>query len=150
MFIRPVVHTQWGNNARPGKETTRGLESTNQVLTHGGAWCFFPQARLENFIFQVLESSEKPCLSSAVKLIHLLLGSKALTNLYSILKSRHYFADKDLSSQSYGFSSSHVWMWELDYLKRKLSTKELILLNCVVEEDSWESLGLQGDTTSPS
>ena len=28
---------------------------------------------------------------------------------------RSYFADKGLSSQSYGFSSSHVWMWELDY-----------------------------------
>ena len=44
-----------------------------------------------------------------------LLGRKALTNLDSILKSkRHYFADKGPSSQSYGFSSSHVWMWELD------------------------------------
>ena len=32
-----------------------------------------------------------------------------------IKKERHYFADKGLSSQSYGFSSSHVWMWELDY-----------------------------------
>ena len=28
---------------------------------------------------------------------------------------RHYFANKDPSSQSYGFSSSHVWLWELDY-----------------------------------
>ena len=32
-----------------------------------------------------------------------------------IRKQRHYFADKSLSSQSYGFSSSRVWMWELDY-----------------------------------
>ena len=40
----------------------------------------------------------------------LLLGRKAMTNLDSILRSRHYFADKGLSSQSYGFSSSHVWM----------------------------------------
>ena len=32
-----------------------------------------------------------------------------------IKKQRHCFADKGLSSQSYGFSSSHVWMWELDY-----------------------------------
>ena len=133
MFIRPVVHTQWGNNARPGKETTRGLESTNQVLTHGGAWCLFPQARLENFIFQVLESSEKPCLSSAVKLVHLLLGSKALTNLYSILKSRHYFADKDLSSQSYGFSSSHVWMWELDH-KESWAPKNWCFWTAVLEK----------------
>ena len=30
-------------------------------------------------------------------------------------KQRHYFANKGPSSQSYGFSSSHVWMWELDY-----------------------------------
>jgi len=40
----------------------------------------------------------------------LLLGRKAMTNLDSILKSRHYFANKGLSSQGYGFSSSHVWM----------------------------------------
>ena len=32
-----------------------------------------------------------------------------------IKKQRHYFADKSLSSQSYDFSSSHVWMWELDH-----------------------------------
>ena len=32
-----------------------------------------------------------------------------------IKKQRHYFANKGLSSQSYGFSSSHVWLWELDY-----------------------------------
>ena len=46
---------------------------------------------------------------------HLLLGRKAMTLLDSILKSRHYFANKGLSSQSYGFSSSHVWMWELNH-----------------------------------
>ena len=40
----------------------------------------------------------------------LLLGRKTMTKLDSILKSRYYFADKGLSSQSYGFSSSHVWM----------------------------------------
>ena len=34
-----------------------------------------------------------------------------------IQKQRHYFANKGLSSQSYGFSSSHVWMWELDYIE---------------------------------
>ena len=56
----------------------------------------------------------------------LLLGRKVMTNLDSILKTkdikkkkkqRHYFANKGLSSQSYGFSSSHIWMWELDYKK---------------------------------
>ena len=38
-----------------------------------------------------------------------------MTNLDSILKSRDYFANKGLSSQSCVFCSSHVWMWELDY-----------------------------------
>ena len=45
---------------------------------------------------------------------HLLLGRKAITNLDTILQSRD-FADKGPSSQSCGFSSSHVWMRELDH-----------------------------------
>ena len=44
----------------------------------------------------------------------LLLERKAMTNLDSILKRRD-ITDKSPSSQSYGFSSSHVWMQELDY-----------------------------------
>ena len=45
----------------------------------------------------------------------LLLGRKVMTNLDSILKTqRQYFVNKGPSSQGYGFSSSHVWMWELD------------------------------------
>ena len=76
----------------------------------------------------------------------LLLGRKAMTKLDSILKKqKHYFANKSPSSQRYDFSSSHIWMWELD-----LSAKELKLLNCGVGEDSWESLGQQGDQISQS
>ena len=46
----------------------------------------------------------------------LLLGRKVMTNLRQhIKKQRHYFANKALSSQGFGFSSSHVWMYELDY-----------------------------------
>ena len=41
-----------------------------------------------------------------------------MTNLDSILKSRDYFANKGPSSQGYGFSSGHVWMWVLDYKER--------------------------------
>ena len=44
----------------------------------------------------------------------LLLGRKVMTNLDSIFKSRHDFANKCPSSQGYGFSGGHVWMWELD------------------------------------
>ena len=75
----------------------------------------------------------------------LLIGRKAMTNL-DIKKQSHYFANKGPSSQGYGFSSSHVWMWESDYKEKAL----LMLLNYGIEEDSWESLGLQGDPTSPS
>ena len=78
----------------------------------------------------------------------LLLGRKAMRNLDSVLKSRHYFAYKGLSSQSYGFSSSPVWMWELDH-KKMLNAEELMLLSCCVG-DSWESFGLQGDQTNQS
>ena len=47
---------------------------------------------------------------------HLLLGRKAMVNLDSILKSRDItFTDKGPCSQSYGFSSSHVRMWQLDH-----------------------------------
>ena len=45
----------------------------------------------------------------------LLLEREVMTKLDSILKSRHYFVNKGPSSQGYGFSSGHVWMWELDY-----------------------------------
>ena len=47
---------------------------------------------------------------------HLLLGTKAMTNVGSILKKqRHCFTNKGQSSQSYDFSSHHVWMWVLDH-----------------------------------
>ena len=47
-------------------------------------------------------------LKYVMKLRHLLFGRKAMTNLDSLLKSRHYFVNKGPSSQNYGFSSSHV------------------------------------------
>ena len=60
-------------------------------------------------------------------------------------KQRHYFINKGPSSQSYGFSSSHVWKWELDH-KESWATKNW----CFGEDSSFESLGLQGDQTSQS
>ena len=54
--------------------------------------------------------------TAAMKLKGLLLGRKAMKNLDSALKSRDItFPTKILYSQSYGFSSSHVRMWELDH-----------------------------------
>ena len=76
----------------------------------------------------------------------LLLGRKVMTNIHSTLKNR--FCQRSPSSQSYGFSNSHVWMWELDY------RESWVLKNwyfwTVVLEKTLESLGLQGDPTSPS
>ena len=63
----------------------------------------------------------------------LLLERKAMTNIDSIKKSRHHFANKGLSSQSYGFSSSHVWMWELDY-KESWAPKNWYFWTVVLEK----------------
>ena len=92
----------------------------------------------------------------APKSLHMVTAAMKLKDAYPFegklwqhIKKHTLFVNKGLSSQGYGFSSSHVWMWELDY-KKKLSAEELMLLNCGAREDSWESLGLQGDPTSPS
>ena len=84
---------------------------------------------------------------------HFLLGRKAMINLNSILKSKqkttnitllikvHLVKPMVFPVVIYG---CEVGLWT------KLSTEELMLLSCGVGEDSWESLGLQGDPTSPS
>ena len=50
-----------------------------------------------------------------------------------IKKQRHYFTNKGLSSQSYGFSSSHVWIWELDY-KESWALKNWCFWTVVLEK----------------
>ena len=64
---------------------------------------------------------------------HLLLGKKAMINLDSILKSRDNTLLTSLCSQRYGFSSSHVWMWELDY-KESWTLKNWCLRTAVLEK----------------
>ena len=66
----------------------------------------------------------------------------------NIKKQSHYFVNKGPSSQSYGFASSHVWMWELDH--KDWAPEELVLSNSGVGEDSSQSLRQQGDQTSQS
>ena len=56
-----------------------------------------------------------------------------------IKRQRHYFDDKGLSSQSYGFSSSHVWMWELDH-KEGCVPKNWCFWTVVLEKTSESSL----------
>ena len=62
-----------------------------------------------DFIFLGSKITEDGDCSQEIKR-HLLPGRKAMVNLDSILKQRHYFANKGPSSQSYGFSISHGWM----------------------------------------
>ena len=50
-----------------------------------------------------------------------------------IKKQRHYFANKDPSSQGYGFSNGHVWMWELDY-KESLAPKNWCFWTVVLDK----------------
>ena len=67
-------------------------------------------------------------------IIHMIQTRSQATWSYSFLCSqRHYFANKGLSSQSYGFSSSHVWMWELDY-KESWALKNWCFWTVVLEK----------------
>ena len=76
----------------------------------------------------------------------LLLGRKVMTNIESIFKSRDItWATKVRLAKAMVFP---VVMYGCErWTVRK--AEELMLLNCGVGEDSWESLGLQGDPTSP-
>ena len=69
-----------------------------------------------------------------------------MTNLDSIFKA-YNFTDKVLYSQSYGFSTGHVRIWESDH--KEDSAKELMLSNCGAK-DYWESFGQPGDQISQS
>ena len=64
---------------------------------------------------------------------HLLLGRKVFQSRKHIKKQIHYFANKGPFSQNYGFSSSHVWMWELDY-KESWAPKNWCFWTVVLEK----------------
>ena len=68
---------------------------------------------VSDFILGGLQNAADSDCSHEIKR-HMLLGSSDQPRQH-IKKQRHYFTKKGLSSQSYGFSSSHVWMWQLDY-----------------------------------
>ena len=70
--------------------------------------------------------------TAAMKLRHLLLGTKAMTTK-CVKNQRYHFTNKGPSSQSYGFSSSHVQIWELD-LKEGWVPKNWCLLTMVLEK----------------
>jgi len=61
------------------------------------------------------------------------VGHSTETENACIKKQRRYFANKSPSSQNYGFSSGHVWMWELDY-KESLAQKNWCFWTVVLEK----------------
>ena len=83
---------------------------------------------------------------------HLLLGRKVMTNLDSILKNILKSRDITLLTKVHIVKTLvfPVVMYRSESCTIRLSTKELMLLNCGAGEDSCESLGLQGDQTSQS
>ena len=85
----------------------------------------------------------KQCLSlfwGAPKSLQMMTAAMKLKDTYSlevklwqhIKKQRHYFVNKGPSSQGYGFSCSHVWMWELDY-KESWASKNWCFWTVVLE-----------------
>ena len=74
---------------------------------------------------------------------HLLLGKKVMTNLDTILKSRDFTLSTKfclVKAMVFPIVMYGCESWTI----KKLNAKELMLLDCGVGEDSWESLGLQG------
>ena len=106
-----------------------------------------PMEKVTDFIFFGSKITADDDCSHEIKR-RLLLARKAMTNLNSTLKSRDITLPTKLrlvkamvfSVVMYGCES-----WTI----KKAEGQELMLLNCGVAEDSWESLGLQGDPTNP-
>ena len=91
-----------------------------------------------DFIFLVSKITADNDCSHEIKR-HLLLGRKADKSRQRIKKQRHPFADKGPSSQSYGFSSDHVRMWELDH-KEGWAPKNWFFQTMVLEKTLGSSL----------
>ena len=99
------------------------------VLKNWFSWTMVLEKTLQRCIQPILGEIGPGCslegLRLKLKLSILITWYKELTPLKEsfdqtrqhIQKQRHYFVNKGPSSQRYGFSSSHVWMWELDYIE---------------------------------
>ena len=86
---------------------------------------------VRDFIFLVFKITADIDCSHEIKI--LVPWKKSYDNRQYIKKQRHYFTDKSPSSQSYGFSSSHVWRWELDY-KESWALKNWCFRTIVLEK----------------
>ena len=137
-FLPSFLSVPWGYSGHHFLRTLSGI--------HWAAWaaslvsqCLFHEAT-SNILLECATS-----LTQALKWMEKAMKSYDQPRQH-IKKQRRYFAIKGPSSQSYGFSSSHgCEIWTI----KKAEHKRNGALNCGVGEDSWESLGLQGDPTSP-
>ena len=103
---------------------------------------------VRNFIFLVSKITADGDCSHEIKR-HLLLGRKAMTNLDSILKSRDVTLPTKVhlvKAMVFPVVTCGCESWTI----KKAECQKLMLLNCGVGEDSWESLGHQGDQTNLS
>ena len=97
-------------------------------------------ASVTNFLFLDSKIIEHGDCSHEIKRC-LLLGRKAMTNIDCIKKQRHHLDNKGPYSHSYGFLSSHVWLWELD-CKEDWAPKNWCFWTMVLEntlESPWDS-----------
>ena len=101
----------------------------------------------ERLYFLELQNHYRWWLNHEIKK-HLLLGRKTMFGLDNILKSRDITLPTKVSLLK--AMVIPVVMYGCESWTFKLSAREFMLLSCGVGEDSWESLGLQGDPTSPS
>ena len=97
------------------------------------------EEELKNLLMRVKEESETAglmlCIHDCSHEIrrHLILGRKVMTNRQYIKEQRHHLANKDLYRQSYGPSSNHVQIWELD-CKEGWALKNWGFQNVVLEK----------------
>ena len=149
----PAVQETWVRSLGWEDPLEKG-KATHSILYHWSicvfVFCYYTlliTVGLWDFIFLGSQITADGDCSHEIKR-RLLLGRKLMTNLDSILKSR----DITLPTK-FSLVKAMVFQWScMDVrvgLWRRLSTKESMLLNCGVGEDSWESLGLQEDATSP-
>ena len=132
-------HHSYGRKWRRTKESLDESErgelniQKTKIMASATSWQIDGKTmeRGTDFIFLGSKISADGDCSNKIKRC-LLLGRKATTNLDSLLKSRD-IADKGPSSQSYGFPSSHVWMWELDH-KEGWASKNWCFWTVVLEK----------------
>ena len=112
------------------------LSELRELVMDREAWCAAIHVAQKSDTTEWLNWTE-------LKITAMVIAAMKLKGAYSlegklwpkqhIKKQRHYFANKGLSSQGYGFSSGHVWMWQLDY-KESWSQKNWCFWTVLLEK----------------